>query len=270
MTNSILHLTLRDHALDPAAAEVHITVTPERLTPNTELRGRLMGPRCRYASTIEVAYHLRPLDPNTAAPPGSLAARALIPEPSLWDPASPFLYYGPVELWQDGARADSARVTHGLRTFHLTRAGLRVNARALALRGRRVDAPPSEDEALAWRAAGYSLLLAPADADRVWDLADDLGFLVLGRPTPGEPIPPRDRHASHLGWLLRDGESPEDLPAGSVVGSELEGPVPDSVPAGVHFLACPPDHLPSARALGLPVLLLGPPGDSPGLLGHVG
>ena len=53
------------------------------------------------------------------------AARVLIPEPSPWNPASPFLYYGPVELWQAGARVDSARVTHGLRTLHLTRAGLR-------------------------------------------------------------------------------------------------------------------------------------------------
>jgi hypothetical protein len=275
MSNRILHLTLRDHALDPAAAEVHVQLTPEHVTPATELRGRLMGPRCRYANTIEVAYHLRPLGPGAAPPPGALAARALIPEPSLWDPASPLLYYGPVELWQDGARADSARVSHGLRTLHLSRAGLRVNGRALTLRGRRVARLPPEEEALAWRAGGYNLLVAPADAgEDLWHLADSLGFLVLARPPAGRPAPPREQHASHLGWLVPAGQTPE-VPPGSLVGVEWAGAAPDTPPQGAAFVACPPELLPAAQTLGLPVLVLGPPGAVPGgpapvVLGSVG
>src|SRR4051812_29444194 len=111
MSNRILAVTLTTHSSAPAQAEVRAQVQVERLTPTTELRGRLMGPRCSFASTIEVAYHFRPVDDTTL--------RAVIPEASLWDPVSPFLYEGPVELWQDGVRVDRALVRHGLRRFSL-------------------------------------------------------------------------------------------------------------------------------------------------------
>ena len=49
-----------EHSLDPAQAELWISVTAEHLTPTTELRGQLAGPRCLYAATVEVGYPLRP------------------------------------------------------------------------------------------------------------------------------------------------------------------------------------------------------------------
>src|SRR6266852_987779 len=119
MTNRILHIDLRSHSTIPAEAEVRITVVPERLTPTTEVRGRLMGPRCLFANTIEVAYHLRPLPPGSPTTPGALVLRAIIPEASLWEPECPFLYEGPVELWQDGQRCERVMVRHGLRTVAL-------------------------------------------------------------------------------------------------------------------------------------------------------
>jgi len=141
MPNRIRHLRIRNHSLVGARAEVHVTVVPEYQTPATEVRGRLMGPSCPYASTIEVAYHLRPLtSPHatqapsasagtpTQAPSASagtptqevgLTVRAIIPEASLWEPECPFLYRGPVELWQDGQRCDQVSVRHGLRTLQL-------------------------------------------------------------------------------------------------------------------------------------------------------
>jgi hypothetical protein len=81
------------------------------VTPATELRGRLMGPRCPGVSTIEIAYPLRPL----SAEGNTLTARVLIPEPNLWTEATPFVYEGPVELWQDGQCCDATRVTVGLK-----------------------------------------------------------------------------------------------------------------------------------------------------------
>src|SRR5437868_13397226 len=98
MTNCIVKLLLEDHSLDPMAAEVWLTVYPERLTPKTELRGRLMGPSCPYASTVEIAYPLSPLKLSEQQVAGALRCRVAIPEPSLWDLQSPFLYSGPVEL----------------------------------------------------------------------------------------------------------------------------------------------------------------------------
>src|SRR4051812_11934568 len=102
MTNAILKVELSDYSLIPAEAEVRVTVVPQLVNTRTEVRGRLMGPRCRFASTVEVAYHFRPLLIPTAQP--ALTVRAIIPEASFWEPQSPHLYAGPLELWQDGQR----------------------------------------------------------------------------------------------------------------------------------------------------------------------
>src|SRR4051794_3816870 len=105
MANRIREVQVHDRSVIPAEAEVWVRVVPERLTPATEVRGRLMGPRCAYASTVEVAYPLRPLGPpvgnglravpaarggerppcrwgNDDAP--GLTLRVVIPEASLW------------------------------------------------------------------------------------------------------------------------------------------------------------------------------------------
>ena len=95
MTNRIRRVSIENHSLVPAEAEVRLKVELAHVTPTTEVRGRLMGPRCPYSSTVEIAYPLRPLREPV---PQGLACRVLIPEASLWDPVSPFLYEGPVEL----------------------------------------------------------------------------------------------------------------------------------------------------------------------------
>ena len=73
----------------------------------TQVRGRLTGPRCPYTTTVEVAYPFREhsRDYGEGGSP-RLTLRAIIPEPSWWDPQTPFLYEGPVELWQDGRLVD--------------------------------------------------------------------------------------------------------------------------------------------------------------------
>jgi hypothetical protein len=272
MSNRILHLALTDHGLTPAQAEVRLAVTPERLTPATEVRGRLMGPRCRFSSTVEVAYHFRPLP---GAAPDQLHLRAIIPEPSLWDPTSPFLYEGPIELWQDGALCHSLRIRRGLRTLAVGAGGLRWNGRPLHLCGRSVDRL-DEEPALALRSAGCNLLLVPMRADTagVWDLADSAGFLVLGRL--GASVAPAQlagcaAHPCHLGWLVRQGSFP-GRPPGGIVGLEaadLRSPLSRSEG---DFLACSASGSADALATGWPVLVLGPGlavTPPPSLLGQV-
>ena len=154
MDNRIRQITVRNVQLNPAQAEVWITVVPEHQTPTTEVRGRLMGPRCPYASTVEVAYPLRPLSPSQKpTEPGGFTQRVIIPEASLWEPQCPFLYQGPIELWQDGQRRDQVLVRHGLRSFQLKERGLHVNGRPLILHGRAVSAC-SEDDARGTAADG--------------------------------------------------------------------------------------------------------------------
>jgi hypothetical protein len=250
--NRIRNLDLHVRSAVPASAELHVSVTPERLTAATELRGRLLGPRCRFAATVEVAYHLRPLPPQ----PDTVAARVVIPEASLWEPATPFLYEGPVELWQDDACCDRRPVRCGLRTLALTRRGLHVNGRPLALRGRAVVACP-EGDALDLRRAGFNLLLAPA-AEAIWDMADRIGFLVLARlpaDPPAELLAAFKSHPCSFGWLIAAGAAPpQALPPEALLGVEAGGACP-----GASFVVGTAEA--SAMA-GLPLLRLGPSGEA--------
>jgi hypothetical protein len=207
MDNRIRHIIVRDPSLVPAQAEVWITVVPEQHTSTTEVRGRLMGPRCPYSSTVEVAYPLRPLPPSQkATEPFGLTARVIIPEASLWEPQCPFLYQGPIELWQDGQRCDRVNLSHGLRSLHRIERGLCVNGRALTPQGIRIDTC-SDEEAMQLHKNGYNLLIVPVATSTVsvWEQANRFGFLVLGQLREEadetrlmELLRP---HASCLGWL---------------------------------------------------------------------
>ncbi len=211
MDNRILSVELRDHSLAAAAAEVRVVVRAASRTPQTELRGRLMGPRCPFAATVEVAYPLRPLPPGTPAEGDALVARVPIPEASLWDPQSPFLYGGPVELWEGGRRCDVVQVRHGLRQLRFGPRGLTVNGRPVALRGKEMTSACSDDEALRLRREGYNLFVAPVSEEAVplWDVGDRLGFLVVGRvdvvdEATLDRLAQLRRHPSYPGWLARD------------------------------------------------------------------
>jgi hypothetical protein len=207
MNNRICRIEAQDHSLDPVSAEVWIAVLPEHHTATTEVRGRLMGPRCLYSSTVEVAYPLRTLlpDPKPADLFG-LTVRAVIPEASLWEPQCPFLYQGPVELWQDGQCCDRVILSHGIRSLQRTEHGLHVNGRPLTLRGQRL-AVCSNEEATQLRQTGYNVLIAPVTANSlsVWEEADRLGFLVLGQlgedPEETRLMDMLRTHPSCLGWL---------------------------------------------------------------------
>ena len=283
MSNRILQVQVRDHSLDPAQAEVWISVHADCVTPTTEVRGRLTGPRCVHAATVEVAYPFRPLlrRPEAAA---DLTVPQVIPEPSLWEPACPFVYHGVVELWEDGRRYDQAQLRHGLRRVVLGPAGLRVNGRPLLLRGR-AAMTDNEDPSCALRSGGCNLLMTPVteDATVQWDRADmPGGFCAGGGGGPagntiwsGQPLCWTMRAVS--GWILQTPSVSWD--AGAIrrlagsgrakVGVEL-GDIPrEPLPAGVDFIACPSDRAVELHPLGLPLLVYrgGPP--SPGVFGTV-
>jgi len=218
MTNRILSVTLCNHSLVPAESIVHVTVVPERIDSGTEIRGRLMGPRCAFASTIEVAYHLRPLPRQDD--PTRITLRAVIPESSFWEPQSPHLYAGPVELWQDGQRCQVMQRRHGLRQVALGPRGLRLNGNLLQLRGRQVTTL-DDDSALALRESGYNLVVAPAsdESRQVWEIADRIGLFVLGL-RKGESALTRElrAHPSYLGWLTGLGQASHSGDDGHIEG----------------------------------------------------
>jgi len=283
----IRRLDIRNHRLSLAEAEVWITVISEDVTPAAEVRGRMVGPQCAYASTVEVAYPLRPLPRRPEGVPEP-TVRAIIPEPSLWDPQSPFLYQVTVELWSEGECRTRERVRHGLRELQLSSHGLRCNGRPLPLRGVRWRSPPptfqpepvqeqkaSIEHLLAnLRQRGVNLLIVPAEegSDRLWSAADELGFLILYRLSATNSC--RRLALSliddscFLGWIMPSVSAADlnlaDLvqaagsrSSGLLLGLELEGPPTDPLPAAVRFVLCPEEWKDHPHVRGMPKLLYG-------------
>jgi hypothetical protein len=196
-----------NHRLDPVETELRLHVKVADLTPTTQIRGRLLGPRCVYASTIEIAYPLREL-----ARDGHIELRVVIPEPSWWDPESPFLYEGAVELWQDDVLCDRAEICHGIRWLQVTSKGVRLNGAPFMLRGTTVGSALSAKDAQKLRADGVNTLLATVGESgiEIWNAADRLGFFVLGMSDdPTRFVEWRNElagHASTFGWVFNRAE----------------------------------------------------------------
>jgi hypothetical protein len=229
MTPRIGNVRVEPWRLGPAEAELWLAIEVED-DSGCDVRGRWVGPRCALRSTVEVAYPLQP-----AAGGG----RVVIPDPSLWEPASPFLYRGIIELWQGNRRVDRCTLEQGLRTLALGPKGLRWNQKLLELRGvaRRSLA---EAEARGLKDQGVNLILAESADASIWQLAQRLGLLVLGRLDHAEALA---GHACTLGWLASAGTDIQRPPRPELVGLELAAAaVP---PAGVDFLAIreAPDRL---------------------------
>jgi len=117
MSNRITHMSMLVSRLSAAEAEIHIKIYVESVAATTHARGKLVGPRCAYAATVEIAHPLREIsracDPAEAA---HITLRAIIPEPCLWDRESPFVYRCVVELLHDGQICDERSADYGLAT----------------------------------------------------------------------------------------------------------------------------------------------------------
>lgn len=204
MTNRILSVGFLEGRPDPIETVVQMRVQVAHVDASTELRGRFVGPKCQHCTTLEVAYPLRQVSRDGAAM--TLYGRLVLPEAGLWDPERPFLYAGDVELWEEGQRADCAVCHHGVRSFRVA-GGLRINGRPFTLRGLELDRlEPAE--AVERHRAGYNLLVAPVHASRLWDLADQFGFVMLGRLANAADVERARKlagHVSSLGWLFTEG-----------------------------------------------------------------
>jgi hypothetical protein len=273
-----------DHSLSPVAADLRVRFSFKMSAVGLDLRGRLVGPRCRYASTVEVAYPFRPLPP-TAADAQTLSARVVVPEPCFWEPACPFLYEGFVEVCRDDTLLERYPIGRGFRQVQLSPHGLRWNGQPLPLRGVS-RGKLTEDDARALRESGRNTVLIslPNDPAEILDFpgvlfesveayesADHVGLLVLAR-LPAEPKSTSSfvtdlGRPSCLGWLM-SGEGLLD-PArralalahlggrhGELLGVELNWPVPAALLEGIAFICCRDSVLRELDQLPLPKLLL--------------
>jgi hypothetical protein len=253
MPNRIRALQIHDRRLVPVEVELGITVIPEYYDAATRITGRLVGPRCRYSSTVEVAYPLGEVHRNDAEDGPRIFLRLVIPEASFWEPATPFLYRGPVELWQGNNCCDAVTICRGFRFVSLGKQGLRVNGKLLPFQGAFRDelSQPAAEEL---RKAGTNVLivsLSSATAPAVWNLADEMGFLVLGRISAvGECnlAWSLQDHPSTLGWILEPGVLSNEtlkniaclypVASGQLLGVRLSREGTTALPEGTNFVFC--------------------------------
>jgi hypothetical protein len=236
MTNRIERLRIVTRNLSPVEAELLVVADAAYLTPETELVGRFTGPTCAYATTVEVAYPLRRLP--QPVPDLPLARRVVIPEPSLWDPVSPFLYHSTIELWQGGDMHERRQSRHGLRVVALRPDGLRWNGKRLKLRvapGPEIDA----DQLPALRAEGFNSLIADWPDPPLFAAAERVGFVVMSRPAAPD-LEEESDSPSLLAWLLPDGWREEEAKWVVWVARQrrLVAAAPDGrpLPPGVSFV----------------------------------
>ncbi len=178
MTHRIRHVRISPRSLSPVEADLLVEIECDSVQSDVEVRGRLVGPTCPYSTTVEVDYPLRMLPREDENAP--LRARVVIPEPSYWDPISPFLYHARIEFWQAGAMLDRAELRHGLRSMQLKPEGLFWNGKRLVLRV--ADSPTlTTSELPELRRQGIDAILTPLPGPELVFAAEQIGFVVIAR-----------------------------------------------------------------------------------------
>jgi hypothetical protein len=115
MSNRIERVIVNPKRVSPVEAEIWVAVIADNADAGTDLRGRLVGPKCHGVETVQVAFPLRLIGRPPAVQPNTVIGRVIIPEPNMWKPETPFVYEGIVELWQDEERVDSAMLSVALK-----------------------------------------------------------------------------------------------------------------------------------------------------------
>jgi hypothetical protein len=216
---------------------------------------------------VEVAYPLREQSrqyEKEGEP--TIHLRAIIPEPSFWDPQSPLLYDCHLDLWQARQHAGQVRMSCGLHTRSFTPRGLQWNGKPLVLACVERE-QLIEEEALQLHAAGCNTLLMPLPAagQSPYKTAEQFGFLVLGRISNrkgfAETTKVQDQTSalgSVLGAELLDDPYIRvmlDVPPQGVWLTGVELREPRALPGGIQFVVCEEQDLPALEVVKLPKLV---------------
>jgi len=242
--------------LNPTEADVRFHVAVDRQDDRLGVQGRLVGPRCAYASTIEVAYPLGDAPPGE---PNRLSTRTFIPEPNLWEPACPFLYEATFELFEDRSRIEVMPMTVGLRT-------IAISGRSFVLNGKKfepkaIEAAHPTESALAQARQQFNTVVLPVsdDARPLWHACDRMGLAVIGRIESQWAPEFLANHPCLLAWIVDDGKRliadradllSAHVPIGLQIRNDTTGP-PDA-----DFVVVPPYASQQFQKWGLPMMEL--------------
>jgi hypothetical protein len=255
--------------VSPAAADIWFKVVVQRSTPGTEVRGRIVGPRCLFAETAEFVSPLRSVR-HGKEERATLIARTAIRNPGFWDPGNPLMYRVLVELWQDGQRCEVSGFDLGFRTTEMDSSNVFVNKQPFVLQGT-TYLPQSWEEAVDYRQAGYNLVLARKGQWHSWIRANPMGFLLLEQVALSTLTPHYigllSQQPCFLGFVL-DTELLDRSPSkaarflrpwrerGVFIGLELDRSPSSSLPDGLSFLVCPESLASALTTISLPKFVM--------------
>ena len=174
--HAISEIQIINHRFDPTETILHVLVDGgKELSNECQVRGRLNGPRCPFSTTIEIAYPLR----ERARSDAIVTMSAVIPEPSWWDPESPFVYSGFVEMYHEDIGLGRADFQHAIYWLQMTSKGLRLNGQPFVLRGRCVAAIGDADSLRYLRDRSFNWIISQESPTReARKLATKYGFFV--------------------------------------------------------------------------------------------
>jgi hypothetical protein len=247
--------------LNPAEANVQFHVTVDHPNNRLGVKGRLVGPRCAYASTVEVAYPLKDAPPSE---PGRLSTRVIIPEPNLWEPACPFLYEATLELFLDRSRIDVRTMIVGLRTITIRGSSFFLNGKRFELKT--MEAVHLAESGLAQARKQFNTVVLPVSLDvrPLWHACDHMGLGVLGLVLHQSQSVPEHfaDHACLLGWLVDDkrlATDRADLQKACVpLGLQIPNDSAYTNPLATDFVVVPGRASEQLQKWGMPVIELTP------------
>lgn len=186
-----------------AAARIYIAAAPADELSNEaladyRLSGELLGPKCRYSSTLLAKIPFTHRGLTRVGNRTALLAEVTLPDPCYWTPALPFLYraVGDISLGEDRIPFDH---TFGTRALSVVRKRLALNGKPWVPRiVHRVEV--ADDGSLEqWRDAATVMFVDRADDD-LCRAADEAGVWLM--TTAG------DDESSAIDDLIRLGRHP--------------------------------------------------------------
>lgn len=165
-----------------ALAKVYVVAVPTRDVTDDELAayrlsGNIIGPRCKYSSTLQTKIPFRHRGFTPCGYRTALLAEAVVPDPCYWSSELPFLYRAVGEVTGDVAGPQSFDQTFGIRSIGTSRNRFTLNdkvwvPRIVSRREVTTDTPLA-----AWRETDTTMLVSNYEEGLLQD-ADATGVLL--------------------------------------------------------------------------------------------
>jgi hypothetical protein len=165
---------------DTMRADVYVRAMLAPTLTHGVLRGTLVGPECRRATTLPATAQVSPV-PGEGAP-GILLGRAILTEPAFWTPDLPNRFQLTAAVTIAGAEVATCRQMVGLRRFGVRGRSLWLDGRRFVPRGRTLAGGSEQIEA--FRRADLTAIVADP-SESFLEHCDTEGLAVIAECSSG-------------------------------------------------------------------------------------